>query len=283
MWSVQRPAISTSDAYLTVARATKKVELRGRYVAAEPAVVSAATVFEAAVASGATHGLDPADFKVPRVTDGEMVDLYDLRLVDTERGRAIYEAIKAAPEYGRCPLCGQQPVTTLDHHLPKAVFAALTVVPTNLVPACKDCNHAKGHAVGGSPADEPIHPYFDIPDDDPWLTAVVLERTPPALLFSVTPPSEWPSSLVSRVEKHFERFGLDAMYGALAATELSNIKGDLRRVLQSGGPSEGPAMVRLRLEEAAESRREARVNSWQTAMYTAVAANPWYYSGGFLN
>jgi hypothetical protein len=255
--------------------------LRARYLAAEEAVVAKAATFKSAAGNGTTHALNPTAFRVPGVTGEEMRDLYNKRFVKAAPGRAIYEEIKAAPEHGRCPLCGHLPVATLDHHVPKAAFDALTVEPTNLVPACNNCNFAKGDRVGGSADEEPIHPYFDFLDDDPWLTAVVVPSAPAALLFQVSPPSHWTPTLARRVENHFDRFALAPLYSSAAATELSNIRGTLRMLLDVGGQSLGRTLVQQRLVESAASRREARINSWQTAMYTALAADPWFCAGGF--
>lgn len=58
-----------------------------------------------------------------------------------------------------CPLCGSGPATTLDHHLAKDQYRALSINPRNLVPSCQPCNRAKGvlAAVAGEGL---IHAYF---------------------------------------------------------------------------------------------------------------------------
>ncbi len=45
-----------------------------------------------------------------------------------------------------CPYCGLPGVLTLDHYLPRAkkLFPHFSVLTANLVPACMDCQHAKG-------------------------------------------------------------------------------------------------------------------------------------------
>jgi hypothetical protein len=282
MWSVTTPAFSTRDSFLAAATATREVAQRDRYLAAESSIIAKATAFKAAAAASQTHSLNPASFKVAGVPDDEMVDLYNKRLVGTRAGRVIYDAIMAGPEHGRCPLCGQQPVSTLDHHLPKNVFSALTVEPTNLVPVCKDCNFAKSNSVASAANEEPIHPYFDALDADPWLTATVVQSSPAALLFQVVAPPHWAGTLASRVQRQFDRLGLAALYSSLAATELSNIRGILKVLQQAGGPSLGSILIQERLSDDAQSREASRVNSWHTALYKALAADSWYWSGGFL-
>jgi hypothetical protein len=105
-------------------------------------------------------------------TVDELVDLYDTAMVPaTSRGRWAYDRIKASAPRGICPYCGQLPVKTLDHYLPKRPSGLLAMVLKNLVPCCKACNHAKGSAVPQGAAMQPFHPYFDDTEDATWLCA----------------------------------------------------------------------------------------------------------------
>lgn len=69
------------------------------------------------------------------------------------RLQALRERLLGA--VAECPLCGSGPATTLDHHLPRAVYRALAINPRNLVPSCQPCNRAKG-VVGA----DMIHAYY---------------------------------------------------------------------------------------------------------------------------
>lgn len=62
-----------------------------------------------------------------------------------------------------CPLCGVDAATTLDHHLPKNDYRALSIYPRNLVPTCQPCNRAKG-TLAPVAGQGMIHAYFqDLP------------------------------------------------------------------------------------------------------------------------
>ncbi len=60
-----------------------------------------------------------------------------------------------------CPMCGGTNVTTLDHILPKSIYAEFAVFSYNLVPSCQPCNSRRLQqgAISNQPAF--IHPYFD--------------------------------------------------------------------------------------------------------------------------
>jgi hypothetical protein len=212
------------------------------------------------------------------VTQAEMSDVYELRMVDKRSpGRAVYDAILALPPHGRCPLCGQRVVSTLDHHLPRQHHPALVVVPANLVPCCADCNYAKLAVVPASEEEQSLHPYFDDVSTEKWLVATVLETSPPALRFFVNPPAAWTETRVQRVRHHFRLFKLGVLYGSHAGEEILNIQFLLRKLFHGAG-ADG---VRKYLSEMADTYGAANENSWQRATYIALAENMWFCSGGF--
>ena len=217
--------------------------------------------------------LAQADFQLPDVTAKEMSWLYENKMVGkTAPGRPVYDAIKTASPQGRCPLCGHRDVTTVDHYLPKSAYAALSVNPANLVPACSECNRMKSSAVKDF-----LHPYYDNVERDRWLWARVLETSPPAVQFAVQPPETWPSGLADRVHRHFATFGLGLLYSMQAARLISGIQGRLDVLLRDGGS----AAVHDHLCQDEESWQRTGLNSWQAACYGALTASDWFCAGGF--
>lgn len=212
------------------------------------------------------------------VTSTEMGKVYTQRMARKgSPGREIYDALMARPAHGRCPLCAQRHVTTLDHHLPKAHYPALAVAPLNLVPACSDCNKAKLDTIPHAAADVPLHPYFDNIDDQRWLRAQVIETRPAALRFAVDAPSAWGGLLARRVRNHFRALRLAKLYATEAAEELLSIRHQLLDIHHGGGSND----VRSHLEDHAASCRLGRLNGWRAATYEAWAASDWFCNGGF--
>ncbi|MEV0882170.1 hypothetical protein AB0I85_30660 [Micromonospora echinofusca] len=247
--------------------------MKNKLEKAEGDVVRASASFAAAAQEGSVYALKQEDFKVGGVSAAEMVAVYESRMVKgTSPGRFIYDEIMVSSAEGRCPLCGHRDVSTLDHHLPKKLFPALAVTPLNLIPACSECNKTKLHGVAGSPGKQTLHPYFENVESDPWLVAEVIEGEPVVIVFKVDSPDHWDSVLCERVRHHFQAFGLPALYMSQAVQELNNISHYLKQLFDRGGPDQ----VSVYLEDQAVSRRIAHVNSWQTAMYTALAQNRWF-------
>ncbi len=281
MWRVPQPQHTATESFRTCISRVKDKQLKERLQKSEGQIIAAGQSYVAAAQTTKLHDLTPADFRPDDVTTSEMVTVYKSRMAKKgAAGRAIYDDIVLSAKEGRCPLCGQRQVSTLDHHLPKSVFPALAVDPLNLVPACSDCNRLKLDVAPDCAEDETLHPYFDDVEQQAWLYAEVIESTPAALRFFVTAPAGWGDVLTRRVELHFKRFGLAALYAAQAAQEIGNIRYRLNQ-LHAALPEGGAQRVRQYLEEEAESRRRAYLNSWQTAAYAALAASSWFCDGGF--
>lgn len=213
-----------------------------------------------------------------QVSTEEMIWVYNTKLSRKgQPGRPYYDAIKGSAPRGICPLCAQRVVSTLDHYLAKTTHPFFAVTPINLVPACSDCNKAKLAHNPAIPQDQTFHPYFEHGDDGLWLYARVIEGVPPAVSFYTQPPANWGDVKRLRIQKHFTTFGLGALYGSNAAQELSQISYVLKRI----GDTVGSEGVRQHLSEQAASRREPALNSWQTALYTALASCVWFYTEGY--
>ncbi|MBV4397688.1 hypothetical protein KU392_10555 [Advenella alkanexedens] len=254
-------------------------ELAKRLAAATPTITTASIQFDQAARRHQLHNIAVHDVVAPDVTVNEMEKVYTQRMAKNNTpGRNIYDKIFSSAPRGRCPLCMQRSVTTLDHYLPKAHYPALAVAPYNLIPTCFDCNKAKRDVIPKTAKDVPLHPYYDNLGDDIWLTAIVLERWPTALRFTVTRSKTWDDTLYARVNHHFRSLGLAALFASEAAEELLNIRHQLQ-ILSAADPKNG---VRTELKRRAESCAAARVNGWKTAAYHAWSQSKWFCEKGFL-
>lgn len=279
MWSLERPSLSARSAFNTCIGKVRNPQLATRLAAAAPAIEAASTQFDRAARRHTLHSIATQDVVAPDITVSEMEKVYTQRMAKSgSPGRDIYDEIFASAPGGRCPLCMQRFVATLDHHLPKAHYPALAVTPVNLIPACSDCNKAKLDAVPAIAEDVPLHPYYDDLGNDIWLTATVLERRPTALRFAITRSGTWDDTLYARVSHHFRSLGLAALFASEAAEELLNIRHQLQ-ILRNVDPVDG---VRDELDRRATSCAAARVNGWRTAAYRAWRESEWFCNGGFM-
>ena len=178
-------------------------------------VVAASADFDGLAAQTRLHQFARQAVVGGVVSTAEMEAVYTQRMAKKSApGRDAYDELFNSAPNGKCPLCGHRTVSTLDHHLPKAHYPVLAVVPLNLVPACGDCNKSKLAAFPTSASQETLHPYYDNIDGDRWLFAEVVVGTPAAVRFRVRGPANWSAVLADRVALHFRTLGLGALYSA---------------------------------------------------------------------
>ena len=278
MLKINRPRHTAYQTFMKCISRVKEPKLKLRLKAIAQIVANTSADLDAAAGRQELHKLSRDTLVGSGVTKEEMEAVYTQRMAKKNApGRTIYDELISAPIHGKCPLCAQRDVTTLDHHLPKAHYPALAVVPLNLIPACGDCNKAKSDRIPLKAEDVPLHPYFDEIDNERWLLAVMVKTRPAALRFGVKAPLTWGPILKHRVRNHFKTLGLAKLYAAESAEELVNIRYQLIDIHDASGAEE----VRLHLQERAESCRRSRRNGWRTAAYEAWAASDWFCKGGF--
>jgi hypothetical protein len=280
MRKLDKPPHNPGEVFLTCISRVRNQELKARLEAVQSHIAAAATAFDTAAATAQLHTI-PTETTVGErghVTKDEMVAVYELRMVPKDSpGRSIYDEIITAPIHGRCPLCGHRDVTTLDHHLPKAHFPSLAVVPSNLVPSCSVCNKVKLEVAPRSQEEQTLHPYYDNVESDRWLEATVIENRPVALIFEARSPITWNNLKALRTAHHFSVFKLGSLYASQAADELLNIRQYLINLHSKAG-AEG---IRQHLTEMCLSHEAVNLNSWQSAAYRALSSSQWYCEGGF--
>lgn len=212
------------------------------------------------------------------LTKGELVNLYTSQMAEkTSLGRRFYDQLLLLAPLGICPFCGFGHASTLDHFLSKARYPAFSVLTTNLIPACKDCNTGKGSSISG-PNGSIIHPYFedDIIYKEAWLFAEVVETTPPTLRYFVNPPANWAVEIRNRIRNHFRSLNLAHRFSIQAASEIIEV-GDLLRALESSDDRRAHLLTITKIE------RSARPNSWKAPMYEALSSSDWYLADGYQN
>lgn len=165
----------------------------------------------------------------------QFTKIYDSYFVpETKSTRETYNAIlNAAKE--ECPFCGGVGTpANLDHFLPKAEFPQFSILPLNLVPACRDCNMgSKKVAYAKTAETQTIHPYLDYSFffNEQWITANYIIDDPSELGYLdyyVQAPSHWTNENKERALNHFKDFGIASRYAkhanSLIKTEVRRIK-----------------------------------------------------------
>lgn len=203
------------------------------------------------------------------ITDIELVEkLYDSYFAKKETvGRQYYDVIMLSAPHGVCPNCNQRIVSTLDHYLPKTKFSIFSLTPHNLIPCCGECNKEKLSKSPRNVDKQSIHPYFDDVTTIQWLYCDIITVPTVGFKFYVRSPQVWSSNLHRRIEYHFNLFKLKNLFSSHAGSEFANIKHQLKDILNSSGQ----AGVITHINRQITSRQQVSLNSWQVAMYQALA------------
>lgn len=273
MRKLPKPIDNVEDVFLDCISNIRKQEDKNKLSSCKNTIAVAAREYEDKAQRNQVYTIVQTDDIAGLVTKDEMSKVYNDKMAKKSApGRKYYDKYMASPKNGICPLCGQRIVSTLDHYLPKMKYPTLAVTPANLVPACKDCNTGKGEVDFKSSAEEPIHPYFDDIENEPWLYARIIEEEEIAIIFEVEKPDSWTAVMHDRVKNHFKLFKLNALYSVHAAEELRNNLGLLINICNKTGP----VGVNEMLKEFYESNERVHLNSWRTAMYRALYENQWF-------
>lgn len=276
MRSLPKPETSAEDAYKKSIEFTEG-DLSERLTAQVQAVLEAANAFDDAANDTTLHLILPQRH-MGNATNAEMKSVYKRGFsAGNAAGRPIYNKLRKSARHNKCPLCGVNQVTTLDHHLPQSRYAALVVCPNNLVPACSDCNKSKLVNIPTDSGSQTFHPYYDDPNTERWLKAECIPGISPSLEYSVERPEEWTDDQEARANRHLKIFKLAALYASNAADELINLKGGLLRLDADGGRES----IEKHLHEQEQTYVRAQLNSWQGAMYRGLLGSEWFLNGGY--
>jgi 5-methylcytosine-specific restriction endonuclease McrA len=278
MIKLDPPPFDAKAVYITCISRIRDPDLKRRLSSIAENVAEASELFDALASQTLLHQFVREGVIEGIVSTAEMESIYTQRMAKKKApGRDVYDKLFTSAPNGKCALCGQRTVSTLDHHLPKSQYPILSVAPLNLVPACGDCNKAKLAKLPLNSSEESIHPYFDNIEDERWLFAKVIPGSPAAVLFYVKQPDAWGDVLFSRVESHFDSLNLNTLYSSESADEIINIRHQLNNMHIAGGKN----LVKVELKSRAESCRIAKLNSWRTATYEAFIESDWFCDKGF--
>ena len=282
MKKLRKPECSVADTYFACLKGIADQNFRDRLHACCAGIQSAE-------ASYIEKGESAELFTIPaskgpgnkvvlgEVKQKELKKLYSNYLVPRKKpGRIFYDQILVLAD-DKCPLCNIGQASTLDHYLPKSKFPIFSVIPLNLVPACRDCNHGKNNAAVTRAEDQVLHPYFDDGKfySEKWIYAEVDKTEPPLISFYPKPPTNWDTISKKRVKAHFSDFNLARKYSIEASDELTSLIHQLRKNMGDFNKSH----IAKYLLSVAESI--PLINHWKAVMYTAIANDDWFCSRSY--
>lgn len=252
--------------------------LQARLTATSAVLAASGKNYEAHAIAQSLH-LIPRLSSVGTVSKEELKALYGNHLSsETGAARDVYDRIRNSSPNKRCPLCGVGTVAQVDHHLPKSRYPDLAVLLVNLVPICHFCNDTKKAKYPKVAGEQTFHPYYDTHlTSAPWVRATINHGPPPVMVFDTNPPATWTQTDKDRVIRHFAVCGLSTTFTSNANDELPVIRDRLKLQASRGGQS---AVQSFLNDECLV--HASRQNSWQYAVYRALAADSWFVIGGYL-
>ena len=276
MRTIPLPTLVPSMVLSSCIRGTEDPLLQSRLQAIQPALLATAAAYDQHARARSLH-LVPLVECVGAVSKEELKSLYSNQMsASNGEARSSYDAIRNSAPNGKCPLCGIGTVAVLDHHLPKSKYPDLSVCPMNLVPACDFCNNAKKARRPRSAGQQSLHPYYDDFTREQWIFARLDRAGIPAIVYEVRAPSHWSAVDSDRVQRHYEVVKLGVSYTSNANDDLITLRDHLETVWETKREAGVSAYL---ADEVA--RHAFRINSWQHAMYQALARDAWFINGGY--
>ncbi len=276
MHAIERPFYKNNFAYTTCVASIGDLATRNRLTNVAPEIGKASVIYEGLANQGELYRIVPCPFGDKEVligdaTKGELKALYDNQMLPKYKpARTIYDEIRAAAPHGKCPTCGIGQVNTLDHFLPKAQFPWFSVLPDNLIPACRDCNTGKLNKFDREIQN--LHPYFDFSllMSQQWIYARAIKEEPILLEYYIQCPPDWSRRDVARVTNHFKEYNLASRFSLEAASEIRPLLDSFR------SPDMPPNQIRDILRRKIRSEEQHRKNFWRGPMYQALCAADWF-------
>lgn len=204
--------------------------------------------------------------EIDTMTKNALVGSYGLTYEPRPLSSLRFDVLDAAYE-GMCPMCGEGQVSTLDHYLPKEKFPEFSILASNLIPACSDCNHNKLSFLGSEEEGFFPHAYFgDLASVDSMFDVrVCVENEELVVLFSVN--DQLPQPLYRDFSVQFEKLRLASRYAWAAKREILERLDTFHEARMVGG----------RDYVAATAGRQCRVlrrrfgrHYWKAALYEGI-------------
>ncbi|MDW3689198.1 HNH endonuclease signature motif containing protein [Cupriavidus sp. CV2] len=280
MRKISRPTHDANEVFELCVNSISDMSLRERLLNIGPKIAHGYTEYDDFATATQLHAVPQILGKndhiaIGEVTKGELKGLYTSHMVpDGKPARRIYDELRALAQ--KCPLCGIGQVKTLDHYLPKSKYPQYSVLPINLVPACRDCNTEKLANTTEEAHNQTIHPYFDGAHffTDRWVMAEIQQTSPVSVVFYSEPPASWDDISKLRAAAHLSSYKLTDRFSIEVATEISS----LQYILTEAPDSHTRRDLLLTRFEAYQKISK---NSWQTALHHALSDSEWYCDVGY--
>lgn len=172
----------------------------------------------------------------------------------------------------KCPYCGINSPTTIDHYLPKEIFPEFSVMSYNLVPCCADCNGLKGKKWTNTTTGERlfINFYFDEIPGEVFLKAriSIAGNNAPIVHFSISPPTGTTNTFYQVAQNHYNELKVFTRIENMVSTYISQQLQTNKDRLKIG--LEEADLKRLLMVDIHNNERNHGRNYWKTAVCRGI-------------
>lgn len=194
-------------------------------------------------------------------------EMDELRLIIEEFQEQFDDYVSAV-----CQYCGLNfSPRTLDHYLPKDLFAEFSTLSLNLVPCCGDCNGLKGVAWLDSNSNRRIISFYydSLPTKQFLFASIRIVNKKIKTSFYLSSDSEDYCGLEPTIRSHFSKLELIERYEKAAPEVIS----EQRTSLKSIYPLEISALEIFLIKKIKCMSQDFSLNYWKVALYQAMLNN----------
>jgi hypothetical protein len=273
MEKIDLPEFATEMGIASCESAIRSHSLRERYRESLGHLISLANNYVELARLGRLHQINPLARTGLTVGSSEMIDMYTSRFArKATPGRQYYDLILNSAARGRCPYCGIKPASTVDHLLPKSIYAQFAVTRENLVPACRDCNTRKVERLAQNAREVYLHPYFDDIGSVSWLELSLRATRPVGFSYAIDRSCGLEGDLLDRLEFEFLELQLAQEYAFRAGEELAETDEHLVNLRRRFGRA---ALVE-HLSELANSVQGRPASMWKYVLFQTLSQSGWF-------
>ena len=175
---------------------------------------------------------------------------------------------------GKCPYCGANFVTDVDHFLPVSKFFRFSALTYNLVPSCHPCNKKKLSKYGSCAKNSFFHPYFDNFDHLDWAVCNVELAGRLRIVYTTNPSTD--PDLTLRIDHFLKEVGISRTWTTHASHFLITKRAKFIDILNSKGPDS----LRLYLKKCLEDAEEEEIarNNWKSSLISSLLCNTTFFT-----
>lgn len=179
----------------------------------------------------------------------------------------------------RCPICGFEPVSDLDHYLPESIYKALAIFSRNLIPLCHKCNNKKRAAVTNNGVGF-LHCYYaNIPASKFFVAECIINDNLLSFKFNILRTDDMSTSVYDSIRYQTGRVDLFSRLIPEINVLLGSLYPGMLMTYEQNG---GQGLKSLLQLTVMDYNNRFGINDWRTAVIECLSENDVFCNGLFI-